>query len=108
MRFWLGFVAVFLAAEAYALASPTFPTLSQVWRQLVTGLPTPWGIILAAVTGAVLLWLLGPHWAWSSVDRPGLDRLEVLAIAVGALWAGAGAVAMRRKHRTQIDKEGPQ
>lgn len=107
MKFWLAWFGVFLAAEAYALASPTFPTLSETWRHLVVSLPGPWGLAVAACTGAALLWLLGPHWAWATVDRPGLDRLEVLAIVAGALWAVLGARQMRRRPTPPDDDRGP-
>lgn len=99
MRFWLAWFGVFLVAECVGLATAKFPTLSEVWRQLVLDLPGGWGLAFAALTGASLLWLLGPHWVWSGSDRPGFDPFELVVLATGALWAALGAKQMRKRDR---------
>ncbi len=99
MRFWILWFGTFLVAEAYGLRSPSFPTLSQTWRQLATDLPPLVSYALYAATGAVLVWLLTVHWVWKIYDRPGFDRTEGALVLVGVVW---GVLAARRS-RGKVD-----
>lgn len=90
-----------LAAEVVALATDT-TTLSSTWFWIRSSLPTVAAIVLSAILGGVLLWLLSVHWIFSGVDRPGFDTAEKMFVIIGAiLGTVGGALSTKSRHRTK-------
>ena len=96
--YWvLWFLLGFGIPETLGLIHGEFQTLSATWRWLRDSLPAGPSLVLSALMGAALLWLLAVHWIFSAIDKPGLDPYELMSILVGSLLGMAGAVLARKK-----------
>ncbi len=94
---WIVLVITFLVLEGYAIRTGKH-TLSATWLWLREIAPTPVAIAMLATLGAVFLWLFAIHWLFTIIDKPGLDRLEITILLLGAILGGiSGALAKRKE-----------
>lgn len=98
--YWLvAFLLFFAIPETIGILRNDFPTLSATFWWLRDTLPYGLGHVLSAATAAALTWLLGVHWIWSGLDRPGFDTRERGLLIFGAVLGLVGAVVSRRRKR---------
>lgn len=104
MRFvWIVWFLAFLALEGYAIRKGK-PTLSATWWWLRDIAPSWVAVIMSAALGATLLWLFTIHWLFTIIDKPGLDRIEVLILIAGAILGGlSGTLAKRKEHNMKAN-----
>lgn len=97
LTLWGMWFAAFLFGESVGILTP-FQTLSEVFWWLTDTMP-PWiSLPLNVVASALCFWLGTVHWIHRYSDRPGLDRAELLALALGAI---SGAIGWQRTRRVR-------